>query len=62
YESLLHMSCQYHHLIAHKQAGHAHNISGILGTKSGELAIICPAYPQPGKNLPPDWADTPPNK
>ncbi|KAG2148141.1 uncharacterized protein EDB93DRAFT_1250199 [Suillus bovinus] len=62
YESLLCMSCQYRHLIALKWAGHVHDISGILGTNSGELAMVYPTCPQPGKNLPPDWADAPPEK
>ncbi|KAG2337319.1 hypothetical protein BDR05DRAFT_1005133 [Suillus weaverae] len=62
YESLLCMSHQYRHLIALKRAGRAHDISGILGTTLGELAVVCPACPQPGKNLPSDWADAPQDK
>ncbi|KAG2101317.1 uncharacterized protein F5147DRAFT_812283 [Suillus discolor] len=62
YESLLRISRQYRHLIALKRAGRAHDISGILGTESGELAVVCPACPQPGKNLPPHWADAPKEK
>ncbi|KAG0694345.1 hypothetical protein DFH29DRAFT_880765 [Suillus ampliporus] len=29
------------------------------GTKEGECAVLCPACPQPGKNLPPDWKEAP---
>ncbi|KAG1733204.1 uncharacterized protein EDB91DRAFT_1251446 [Suillus paluster] len=34
---------------------------GILSTKEGELAVLCPACPQPGRNLPQDWENAPPN-
>ena len=28
-------------------------------TKEGECAVLCPACPQPGKNLPDGWKDAP---
>jgi hypothetical protein len=62
YEALLRMSRQYRHLIALKRAGRAHDITGTLGTKPGELAVVCPACPQPGMNLPVDWTDAPADK
>ena len=62
YEPLLRMSRQYRHLIALKRAGRAHDITGTLGTKPGELAVVCPACPQPGMNLPVDWTDAPADK
>lgn len=31
-------------------------------TEPGECALLCPACPQPGKNLPPNWKDLPDNK
>ncbi|KAJ7817192.1 hypothetical protein B0H14DRAFT_3474825 [Mycena olivaceomarginata] len=37
-----------------KQAGRGHAADGIEGTKVGECALLCPACPQPGKNLPTD--------
>ncbi|KAG2145188.1 hypothetical protein DEU56DRAFT_934571 [Suillus clintonianus] len=61
YEALLGMSRQYRHLLALKRAGRAHNVRGVLGTKPGELAVPCPACPQPGRNLPPGWESAPPN-
>ncbi|OAX32391.1 hypothetical protein K503DRAFT_702091, partial [Rhizopogon vinicolor AM-OR11-026] len=62
YEPLLCMTRQYRHLIALKRAGRAHDITGALGTKPGELAVVCPACPQPGMNLPVDWTDAPADK
>ncbi|KAJ7216212.1 hypothetical protein C8J57DRAFT_1440543 [Mycena rebaudengoi] len=38
-----------------KHGGRRHAESDIEGTKPGELALICPACPQPGINLPTDW-------
>ncbi|KAJ7891640.1 hypothetical protein B0H14DRAFT_2560696 [Mycena olivaceomarginata] len=31
----------------------------VNATKPGELALLCPACPQPGKNLPPNWQNVP---
>ncbi|KAF9231029.1 hypothetical protein BU15DRAFT_90993 [Melanogaster broomeanus] len=52
YEALLRMGRQYRHLLALKRAGRGHDPEGVLATKEGELAVICPACPHPGKNLP----------
>lgn len=38
-----------------KRAGRGHTQSGVKGTQAGELALMCPACPHPGINLPPDW-------
>ncbi|KAF9495381.1 hypothetical protein BDN71DRAFT_1482663 [Pleurotus eryngii] len=32
-----------------------HDPSGVAGTSTGECAVMCPACPHPGKNLPSDW-------
>jgi hypothetical protein len=40
-----------------KWAGYGHNGKSTADIQAGELAIFCPACPQPGKNLPPDWKD-----
>ncbi|KAG0692995.1 hypothetical protein DFH29DRAFT_1007791 [Suillus ampliporus] len=61
YESFLRMSRQHRHLTSLLRAGHGHNPSGILSMKEGELAILCPACPQPGRNLLQDWENAPPN-
>jgi hypothetical protein len=61
YESFLRMSHQHRHLTSLLQAGQGHNPSGVLSTKEGELTIICPPCPQPGRNLPQDWENVPRN-
>ena len=40
-----------------KWAGYGHNGKSTTDIKAGELAIFCPACPQPGVNLPPDWKE-----
>lgn len=55
YEAFMHMVHEYRHLKMLKRAGRGHNPSGILATSQGECAVLCPACPQPGKNLPVDW-------
>ncbi|KAJ7871110.1 hypothetical protein B0H13DRAFT_1895895 [Mycena leptocephala] len=61
YEEFLRMTRQWHHLYLLKRAGVGHNPSEdrIGATKPGECALLCPACPQPGKNLPPDWDKVP---
>ncbi|KAG0693725.1 hypothetical protein DFH29DRAFT_985427 [Suillus ampliporus] len=61
YESFLRMSRQHRHLTSLLRAGHGHDPSGILSMKEGELMVLCPACPQPGRNLPQDWENAPPN-
>ncbi|KAK0498005.1 hypothetical protein EDD18DRAFT_1308992 [Armillaria luteobubalina] len=46
---------EWRHIHALKRFGRGHEPSGIPGTKQGELALRCPACPQPSINLPPDW-------
>ncbi|KAF8137814.1 hypothetical protein K438DRAFT_1996671 [Mycena galopus ATCC 62051] len=43
-----------------KRAGRGHVKSGVMGTPQGDLAVKCPACPQPGENLPDDWEAAPP--
>ncbi|KAJ6455099.1 hypothetical protein C8R47DRAFT_1228413 [Mycena vitilis] len=45
-----------------KRAGRVHATDGIAGTQPGECGLLCPACPQPGKNLPPLWKDVPDDK
>ncbi|KAG2066498.1 hypothetical protein BDR04DRAFT_1129977 [Suillus decipiens] len=40
-----------------KRFGRGHDPAGMSGTKEGKCAVLCPACPQPGKNLPPDWKE-----
>jgi hypothetical protein len=46
---------QWRNLKQLKRGSRGHEDGGIQGTKAGELALLCPACPQPGINLPPGW-------
>lgn len=50
---------EWRHLVMLKRSGHGHDSSGVMGTSEGQCAVLCPACPQPGKNLPDNWQDTP---
>ncbi|EIN06945.1 hypothetical protein PUNSTDRAFT_33123, partial [Punctularia strigosozonata HHB-11173 SS5] len=53
---------QWENLLMLKRAGRAHDPSGIDATALGELAVLCPACPQDGWNLPDGWQDVPEDK
>ena len=59
YRALFRMSIQWRHLKLLKWAGRGHDPSGVIGTKSGELVVVCPSCPHPGINLPEGWEDAP---
>ncbi|KAG1868741.1 hypothetical protein C8R48DRAFT_598239 [Suillus tomentosus] len=59
YESFMRMVREWRHLKMLKRFGRGHDPVGVSGTKEGECAVLCPACPQPGKNLPPDWKQAP---
>lgn len=40
-----------------KRAGRGYDPGGVKNTKSGECAVLCPACPQPGRNLPDNWEE-----
>lgn len=50
----------YRHIKLLKRMGRGHAQSDIASTEPGSLALDCPACPQPGKNLPDDWMNVPP--
>lgn len=50
---------QWRHLKMLKRAGRYYEPGGISATKDGDLAIRCPACPQPGRNLPSVWKNVP---
>ncbi|KAJ7105001.1 hypothetical protein C8R44DRAFT_545459, partial [Mycena epipterygia] len=56
------MTREWRHVQMLKRAGRGHDPEGVVNTKEGECALLCPACPQPGKNLPPDWTDAPEEK
>ncbi|KAJ7839295.1 hypothetical protein B0H13DRAFT_2239609 [Mycena leptocephala] len=62
YQSFIRMCRQWRHLMMLKRAGRAHDPGGSAATKSGELAVTCPACPDPAVNLPSDWENAPPEK
>ncbi|KAG1800908.1 uncharacterized protein HD556DRAFT_1430245 [Suillus plorans] len=42
-------------------AGRGHDPNGVGATQEGELAVMCPACPQPEMNLPAGWENSEPN-
>ncbi|TDL13658.1 hypothetical protein BD410DRAFT_735054 [Rickenella mellea] len=61
YRSFLRIARQYRHLLLLKRGGRGH-LGGVAGTGPGELAVICPACPRPGINLPDSWEQAPAEK
>lgn len=59
YRPLLRVLTQWRHLKMLKRAGRGHNPSRAIGTKAGELAILCPSCPHPGINLLDNWEEGP---
>ncbi|KAI0060333.1 hypothetical protein BV25DRAFT_1783282, partial [Artomyces pyxidatus] len=57
--SFMMMARQWRHIMMMKRAGRGHDPEGIEGTKPGECAVMCPACPHPGINLPEDWEAAP---
>ncbi|KAJ7276586.1 hypothetical protein C8J57DRAFT_1061539, partial [Mycena rebaudengoi] len=55
YHEFLRMTKEWRHLQMLKRMGCIHDPKGIRNTKAGECALLCPACPHPGKNLPPGW-------
>lgn len=53
---------QWRHLKMLKRAGRGHDDQGVAGTAPGSCAVLCPACPHPGKNLPRNWAQAPPEQ
>ncbi|KAJ7434267.1 hypothetical protein B0H11DRAFT_2164741 [Mycena galericulata] len=62
YDEFLRMTREWRHLQMLKRAGRGHDPTGVDGTRAGECALLCPACPQPGKDLPPDWKNAPKEK
>ncbi|KAI6009436.1 hypothetical protein F5J12DRAFT_905029 [Pisolithus orientalis] len=51
YKQFLRMVHQWHHLKMFKHSGQGHDPAGVLNTKEGECAVLCPVCPQPRKNM-----------
>ncbi|KAG1801184.1 hypothetical protein EV424DRAFT_1474766 [Suillus variegatus] len=55
YSTFLRIVREWRNLRSLKRAGRGHDPAGVNATKEGELALLCPACPHPGKNLPDGW-------
>ncbi|KAJ6538207.1 hypothetical protein DFH09DRAFT_1249732 [Mycena vulgaris] len=62
YHEFLRMTREWRHALMLKRAGCGHSAEGIFATKEGACALLCPACPQPGKNMLPGWEDAPEEK
>ncbi|KAG1855622.1 hypothetical protein F4604DRAFT_1932270 [Suillus subluteus] len=55
YSVFLRIMHEWRNLNVLKRAGRGHDTAGVDATQEGELAVLCPVCPHPGKNLPPNW-------
>ncbi|KAM6497177.1 hypothetical protein JOM56_007650, partial [Amanita muscaria] len=62
YPSFLLMVRQWRHLKLLKRMAQGHRPASRTGTKEGECVVLCPACPQPGRNLPSDWMKESPKR
>ncbi|KAG6809276.1 hypothetical protein H0H92_000837 [Tricholoma furcatifolium] len=62
YSAFLRMVREWRHIRMLKRAGRGHAVSGVNGTAPGECAVVCPACPYPGINLPLDYEQAPAEK
>ncbi|TFK61735.1 hypothetical protein BDN72DRAFT_777906, partial [Pluteus cervinus] len=59
YKGFLLMVREWAHIRLMKRSGRGHDIRGIAGTRPGECALLCPACPHPGINLPENYNKLP---
>jgi hypothetical protein len=59
YQGLFRMNMQWRHLKLLKWGGRGHDPAGVVATRAGELAVLCPSCPRPGVNLPENWEVSP---
>ncbi|KZS99651.1 uncharacterized protein LAESUDRAFT_765307 [Laetiporus sulphureus 93-53] len=62
YSAFMQMMHQWRHLKLIKHVGRGHDPDGISATPPGGCTVLCPACPQPGKNLPKDYEQAPPER
>ncbi|KAG6809406.1 hypothetical protein H0H92_000378 [Tricholoma furcatifolium] len=62
YEEFLRVIRQWQNLKMLKRSGCGVNLGGITAMSKGSCAVLCPACPHPGINLPPDWKLAPEDK
>ena len=59
YNQFLRVVQEWCHLRMLQCSGRGHDSGGAEVTSEGECAVLCPACPQPGKNLPTGWMEVP---
>ncbi|KAG1817907.1 hypothetical protein EV424DRAFT_1472791 [Suillus variegatus] len=59
YSVFMCMVHEWRHLKQLKHAGRGHDPHGVDAASAGACAVLCPACPQPGKNLPDNWENAP---
>ncbi|KAG2055894.1 hypothetical protein BDR06DRAFT_981634 [Suillus hirtellus] len=59
YSVFMCMVHEWHHLKQLKHAGRGHDPCGVDATSAGACTVLCPACPQPSKNLPDNWENAP---
>ncbi|KAH7904863.1 hypothetical protein BJ138DRAFT_1130779 [Hygrophoropsis aurantiaca] len=59
YQPFMRMVREWRHIKSLKRSGCGHHPEGIDATKPGQCAVLCPACPHPGVNLPSDWENSP---
>ncbi|KAG1903738.1 uncharacterized protein F5891DRAFT_947152 [Suillus fuscotomentosus] len=59
YESMLRMMREWRFIKQMQRAGQGHHPKGIAATEPGACAVLCPACPHVGKNLPDGWENAP---
>ncbi|KAG1719439.1 uncharacterized protein EDB91DRAFT_1240601 [Suillus paluster] len=62
YSVFLRIVREWRNIKALKCSGRGHHPAGIDSTEDGDLAVLCPACPHVGKNLPTNWETSPPNQ
>ncbi|KAG1897430.1 uncharacterized protein F5891DRAFT_1129906 [Suillus fuscotomentosus] len=61
YSAFMCMVREWQHLQQLRRSSRCHHPTGANETDSRELAVLCPACPHPGKNLPDRWETAPPS-
>ncbi|EIW74480.1 hypothetical protein CONPUDRAFT_67415, partial [Coniophora puteana RWD-64-598 SS2] len=59
YESFMRMVREWRHLKMLKRSGRGHVEISLNETPEGACAVLCPACPHPGKNMPDGWENAP---
>ncbi|KAG1888854.1 hypothetical protein F4604DRAFT_1877293 [Suillus subluteus] len=59
YESMLRMMREWRFIKQMQRTGQGHHPEGIAATEQGACAVLCPACPHAGKNLPDGWENAP---